>query len=113
MPTVYATVPRSEADELAQSLVEAKLVACVNRFDCQSVYRWDGEVHDDPETILLAKTSEDCVEAAVQRLEEIHPYEVPCIEVFEEADAIEPFMQWINTVTTPTNSTSDSTDTGT
>lgn len=101
MPTVYATAPRGEADEIATALVEARLVACVNRVDCQSVYRWGGEVHDDPETILLAKTSEDQIEPAVDRLESIHPYDVPCIEVFEEADAIDSFATWVADATGP------------
>ncbi|AFK19302.1 divalent-cation tolerance protein CutA [Haloferax mediterranei ATCC 33500] len=51
MPTVYITAPPSSADELARTLVEERLAACVNRVSCDSVYRWDGDVHDDEETI--------------------------------------------------------------
>lgn len=95
MPTIYATAPRDEAAEIAKTLVEAKLAACVNQVQCQSVYRWDGEVHDDPETVLIAKTSEKQVDQAVGKLEAIHPYDVPCIEVFDEADSIESCATWI------------------
>lgn len=95
MPTIYATTPRNEADRIATRLVEERLAACVNRIDCQSVYRWDGEIHDDPETILLVKTTDAGVDAVTQRIEQLHPYDVPCIEQFDEEDVYAPFEEWI------------------
>lgn len=94
MPTVYVTAPPDAAPELARTLVEERLAACVNRVDCQSTYWWDGEVHDDEEVILLAKTTEDRYEALAERVEALHPYEVPCIERFEETDVLASFAEW-------------------
>jgi periplasmic divalent cation tolerance protein len=94
MPTAYVTAPPEEAPEIAETLVEERLAACVNRFPCTSVYRWDGEVHRDDEVILLAKTTEDSFDQLVERVEELHPYDVPCIERFEEADVLESFAEW-------------------
>ncbi|WP_276271696.1 divalent-cation tolerance protein CutA [Haloarcula litorea] len=98
MPTAFVTVPPAEADELARTLVEERLAACVNRLDCDSVYRWDGEVHDEGEVVLLAKTTADRYSALVDRVETLHPYEVPCIERFDETDAFGPFAEWRSTV---------------
>ena len=37
MPTAYITAP-PEAADLASTLVEERLAACVNRVDCRSTY---------------------------------------------------------------------------
>jgi periplasmic divalent cation tolerance protein len=94
VPTVYVTAPPDAAEEIARELVEDRLAACVNRVQCRSTYRWEGEVHDDDEEILLAKTTEEGYAPLVDRVESIHPYEVPCIECFEETDVSPPFARW-------------------
>ncbi|USZ68034.1 divalent-cation tolerance protein CutA [Halorussus salilacus] len=94
MPTAYITAPPDEAADIAELLVEERLAACVNRFPCSSVYRWDGEVHRDDEVVLLAKTTEGAYDRLVERVEESHPYDVPCIERFEEFDALDSFGEW-------------------
>lgn len=94
MPTAYITAPPDVADEIARRLVEERLAACVNRIDCESTYRWDGDVHEDSEAILLAKTTEDTYSALVERVETIHPYDVPCIERFDETGMLDDFAAW-------------------
>lgn len=94
MPTVYITAPPEAADDIARTLVEERLAACVNRVGCDSVYRWDGEVHTDEEVILLAKTTDDAYTALKDRVIELHPYDVPCIERFEETAVMESFTDW-------------------
>ena len=94
MPTIYVTAPREDAAAIARELVERRLAACVNTVDCDSTYRWDGEIHHEGESILLAKTTDDRVEALVEAVGELHPYEVPCIERFDETEVAEPFRRW-------------------
>ncbi|WP_266077660.1 divalent-cation tolerance protein CutA [Haladaptatus caseinilyticus] len=95
MPTAYITAPNNGAKRLAELLVEERLAACVNRFPCTSVYRWEGEVVHDEEVVLLAKTTEAAWEALVARVEDEHPYDVPCIERFDESAMTDPFATWI------------------
>ncbi len=95
MTTVYVTAPADTASELARTLVEERLAACVNRFGCRSTYRWEGEVLEDDESALLIKTAPERYDDLESRIEEIHPYDVPCIERFEEADAHDSFVEWI------------------
>ena len=95
MPTVYVTAPESAAAELAERLVDERLAACVNAVDCRSTYRWEGEVTTDNETILLIKTTDEGYHRLVERVEELHPYEVPCIERFEKANVADRFGAWI------------------
>lgn len=94
MPTVYVTAPPEVGAEIAEQLVEERLAACVNAVDCRSLYRWDGEVHDDDEVILLAKTTDDRYEQLRERVVDLHPYDVPCIERFDEQDVLGVFGQW-------------------
>ncbi|WP_436900484.1 divalent-cation tolerance protein CutA [Halovenus halobia] len=94
MPTAYITAPPDAAEDIARHLVEDHLAACVNILDCQSVYRWDGEIHDDEERLLLAKTTDDRYDSLKERVVELHPYEVPCVERFEETDLLDSFAEW-------------------
>lgn len=94
MPTVFITAPPEAAADLARSLVERELAACVNRVSCNSVYRWDGTVHEDSEEILLAKTTASGYDPLVEYVTEAHPYDVPCIERFDEGDELPAFGEW-------------------
>jgi periplasmic divalent cation tolerance protein len=95
MPTVYITAPPDAASDLAELLVKRELAACVNIVDCTSTYRWEGEVVTDDEAILLAKTTDDAFDDLTATVEAEHPYDVPCIERFDEQDVHPPFADWI------------------
>lgn len=95
MTTVYVTAPPSAAPDIATTLVEENLAACVNRFECHSTYRWDGDVVREEEVVLVVKTTADRYEDVEDRIEAIHPYDVPCIERFDETDRADPFGEWI------------------
>lgn len=97
MPTAYVTAPPDAADDLARAVVEEGLAACVNRVECLSTYRWDGEVvTDDGEEILFVKTTDDGYAELAARIEELHPYDVPCIERFDGTAVHQPFAEWIH-----------------
>lgn len=95
MTTVYVTAPESAAPEIASTLVEEELAACVNRFDCRSTYRWENDVVLDEEVALVIKTTADRYEEIEARVEALHPHDVPCIERFDESDRSDPFSAWI------------------
>lgn len=76
---VFMTASNSEeAVKVARVLVEEGLAACVNMLPgCRSIYRWKGEVVDDVEVVMLAKTSSDRFPQLEERVRELHTYEVP------------------------------------
>lgn len=96
MPTVYVTAPPDAAADLARTLVEERLAACCNRVPCRSTYRWEGEVVTDEEEILFVKTTANGYDALVERIRDVHPYDVPCIERFDAAAVDGPFEAWID-----------------
>lgn len=75
---VLCTCPNeTTAQTLAAELVAAKMAACVNLVPAiSSLYWWQGEVHKDAETLLLAKTTSARL-ALEARLQTLHPYELP------------------------------------
>jgi periplasmic divalent cation tolerance protein len=76
---VLVTAPSAEkAAELARTLVEERLAACGNVVPgLRSIYRWEGQVQDEPEALLVLKTTRSRFEALRERVLALHPYEVP------------------------------------
>lgn len=90
------TAPAEVAADLARKLVEERLVACVNRLPAvQSVYRWEGAVEEAEETLLVLKTTADRVDALRQRLQELHPYDVPELLVFAVDSGLPAYLSWV------------------
>lgn len=94
MPTAYVTAPPGAAADIAETLVEERLAACVNTVACDSVYRWEGEVVRDEEVVLLAKTTDATYGELETRVVELHPYDVPCVERFDETAMLDSFRTW-------------------
>ena len=47
---ILCTCPITEAEHIARTLVEQKLVACVNVSNVSSYFIWEGEFQNEPET---------------------------------------------------------------
>ncbi|HXH23558.1 MAG TPA: divalent-cation tolerance protein CutA [Dehalococcoidia bacterium] len=73
---VLVTTPAGAASEVAQAIVRHKLAACVNiASGVQSIFWWQGEVQEEAEALLVAKTTSDLVQPLNDLLAAIHPYE--------------------------------------
>lgn len=93
----FSTCPDVEtAAKIARVLVEEQLAACVNRLPgVLSTYRWQGEIHEDAEVLLMIKTTRARFEALRGRLAELHPYEVPELVAVEIADGLPAYLDWL------------------
>ncbi len=93
---VFVTAPPDGAHDLAHTLVEERLCACVNVVPgIRSVYRWEGAVRDEPESLLILKTSSARVEALARRLEAIHPYETPEFLALRPDSGLPAYLAWV------------------
>ncbi|GGI92790.1 divalent ion tolerance protein CutA [Deinococcus wulumuqiensis] len=93
---VLVTLPPERASELARTLVAERLAGCVNLLPgVQSVYRWDGDVAEEPETLLLIKTVGEQYPALEARIKSLHPYEVPEIVALPFDRASPEFLSWL------------------
>ena len=94
---VLVTVPDSDGGRaLARTLVSERLVACGNVIPgLTSVYRWDGEVQEDPEALLVLKTRGRALAALEERVMEIHPYDTPEFLVLPVTHGSHGYLSWI------------------
>ncbi|PPR60760.1 MAG: Divalent-cation tolerance protein CutA [Alphaproteobacteria bacterium MarineAlpha4_Bin2] len=94
---VYITASgHEEATVVGRDLVEKRLAACVNiNQPVTSIYHWEGAVQEDVESVLIAKTTEDLVEALTARVAEIHSYNCPCVVAVPIAGGNKEFLKWI------------------
>ncbi len=94
---VYVTVPDEGVGvSLVTALLEQKLVACGNLVaGVRSIYRWEGEICDDAEHLLILKTTSSALSALKARVLELHPYECPEIIAIPVTDGHSAYIDWI------------------
>ncbi len=94
---VLSTFPNADkAAEVARTLVEEALCACVNLVPAvRSIYRWQGEVSDDSEVLALIKTTSERFPPLADRLRSLHPYEVPEIIALDVVDGAASYLAWV------------------
>ena len=94
---VLVTLPDAgAAAELAGALVEARLAACGNVVPgLRSVYRWEGRVHDEPEALLLLKTTRAGFEALREAVLRLHPYQVPEVLALPVEAGSASYLAWL------------------
>ena len=94
---IYSTTGNMEdAKKIAHSLVEEKLVACVNIIPkIESVYRWQGKIEEDSECVLIAKTTDKNVDKTIQRIKELHPYDLPDIIVLPIIGGLKEYLNYV------------------
>jgi periplasmic divalent cation tolerance protein len=90
------------AKRIAHVLVEEKLAACVQLTPPSlSVYEWDGEIQGSEEIGLIIKTSRSVARSAIDRLVQMHPYEVPEVIVLPIVGGHSEYLNWISQQTQP------------
>ena len=86
-----------QAEALARTLVERRLVACVNVVSgVRSFYRWRGKIEEDAEQLLIMKTRRDMAARLEQALLAEHPYDVPEFVVLPIEEGSTDYLAWID-----------------
>jgi len=94
---VYTTIDNiQDARKIAHTLVEEQIVACANVIPkIESVYRWKGKIENDDECIIIVKTSDSNVKKTIQRIKELHKYELPDIIVLPVIGGLKDYLDYI------------------
>ena len=94
---LFTTLPNvDKAAQIARILVEEQLCACVNLVPAvRSIYRWQGQVSDETETLAIIKTIRRRYDALAARLVSLHPYDVPELIAVQPIGGHAPYLAWI------------------
>jgi len=94
---VICSVPdKTTAQAIAYDLVEENLAACVNILpQVTSVYRWQDELQNDEESLLLIKTLKSGFDTLEMRLTQLHPYELPEIIMVPITGGSRAYLDWV------------------
>lgn len=85
-----------EATEIATTLVNEGLAACVNIVPgVRSIYRWEGKVHDDAEQLLVVKTTSARQSAVVERIQQLHSYDCPEAIALPVIGGSLAYLEWV------------------
>lgn len=84
------------ARRLAEAVVTDGLAACVHvGAPVTSVYRWEGRIEQNPEWICHMKTTPERLDALMDRVRSLHPYQVPEILAVDVRTGDEAYLKWV------------------
>ena len=95
---VLCTCPDAKvAARIGEALVDKRLAACVTLVpQLTSIYRWQGQIHQDAEVLLLIKTDAAHLDSLEETLHRLHPYEVPEIIALPIVAGSKSYLEWID-----------------
>ena len=98
---VFVTAPSREVGQaIGAQLVKRKLAACANILpEVISIYRWEGEIQNDSEALLVIKTRRELLEQLIAAVEELHPYELPEVIGLPILAGSPRYLKWIGAET--------------
>jgi len=95
MKLFYITVETPEqAKAISLSLLEKRMAACINWFPISSAYRWDGEIKQESEVVLIVKTKEDMREK-IEKIVSEHISYTNFMAELDVASVNAPFLSWL------------------
>jgi periplasmic divalent cation tolerance protein len=95
---VYTTIDNlQDARKIAHSLIDEQMVACVNIIpNIESIYKWKGKIEENNEYILIAKTVDENVGKTIERIKNLHTYELPDIIVIPVIGGLQSYLDYID-----------------
>ena len=89
-----------EALKISRSLVEERLAACVNLISpVRSIYRWEGEIWDEKEWLLMIKTQRKRFKEIEAKVKSLHSYSVPEIIALPIIAGSSSYLAWLAEMT--------------
>jgi periplasmic divalent cation tolerance protein len=86
-----------EARKLAHALVDERLAACVNVIPgIESVYRWEGQIEQANEILLVIKTTAERLATLESSLAELHSYDTPEILALPVIAGSKKYLSWLD-----------------
>jgi periplasmic divalent cation tolerance protein len=95
--SIYAVFANAEeAERIGSTAVEERLAACVNIFaPIRSIYRWKGKIETADEVAAIFKTHHWRSDALMERIAQLHSYDVPCIVAWPIEKILGSYADWV------------------
>jgi periplasmic divalent cation tolerance protein len=61
----------------------------------RSIYRWQGQLEEAGEVLLVVKTRADRCAALAARIQALHPYELPEVLELAASGGSEAYLDWV------------------
>ena len=91
--TTYGSM--ESARQISGGMVRDKMAACASILRCDSIYEWNGAIQDEPEYMVVYKTTAEGAADLMQKVAESHPYDTPEIVRIPVGDVHPPYMAWL------------------
>ena len=92
--TLSGEMNEAEVGMWCQSIIDSNPAACVDIKRTNSVYRWEGEIHNTPEWDIQMRTSESKKGELISKIKSEHSYDVPAI-FWWTADSTKEYYDWV------------------
>lgn len=86
---------KTEAKNIAKILIDARLAACVQLSECESLYTWNDEFCCDNEIVVNIKTRKENFEKVKNKIKEYHSYDVPEIIEIDITNSGKKYLKFI------------------
>lgn len=94
--TTFAS--KKEAKELSVELLKARLAACIQIGEVESLYEWEGRIEEQKEYVLHIKAKKDHYKHIETLILKNHSYTTPEIIFVEIKDGLDSYLSWIDSV---------------
>jgi len=96
MVVLVTTSSFVEAEKIAKTLLEEKLIACANIIGpVRSLFWWREKIESAEEYVVLMKSRLDLFNKLSERIRALHSYEVPEIIALPIVRAYADYMEWL------------------
>jgi len=90
------TSDEQEAENIAQLLLNKRLIACCNMVGgVRSMFRWQGALEIENECLMIIKTRSSLLDEVVEAVKSAHSYEVPEIIAVPVIGGNQDYLKWI------------------
>ena len=91
---IFATA--EEAERIGRAVIEERLAACINIMSpVRSIYRWQGKIETADEVAAILKTHHWQADALIERIAQLHSYDVPCIATWPIDKILRAYADWV------------------
>ena len=93
---LMTTSNKTEAQNIVHMLLEERLIACANIIEgVSSVFWWKEKIQEENETLVIMKSHGKNFKKIVNRVRELHSYDIPEILALPIVDGSQSYLDWM------------------